>query len=120
MVPARGIGAHLGTCYSKKKDSLQSNITPYGEKFYSLIYWDKIWNLEGYLFEKSFTTENYRMDLWYSGNNGNIECVLDLRCTLLISGLFRHLRINIWFFDIHRVMKPVGRAKIPWNVKCFL
>ena len=30
------------------------------------------------------------------------------------------LRIKIWFFDIHRMMKPVGGAKIPWSAKRFL
>ena len=27
-----------------------------GNFFYQLIYWDKIWNLEGYIFEKFFAT----------------------------------------------------------------
>ena len=31
-----------------------------------------------------------------------------------------HLRIKIWFFDIHLVMNPVGGAKIPWSTKRFL
>ena len=31
-----------------------------------------------------------------------------------------HLRIKIWVFDVHQVMKPVGGAKIPWSVKRFL
>ena len=30
------------------------------------------------------------------------------------------LRIKVWFFDVHRVMKPVGGAKIPWSAKRFL
>ena len=31
-----------------------------------------------------------------------------------------YLRIKIWFFDVHPVMKPVGGAKIPWSAKRFL
>ena len=30
---------------------LKINITPYGE-FFLLTYWDEIWNLEGYIFQK--------------------------------------------------------------------
>ena len=31
-----------------------------------------------------------------------------------------YLRIKIWFFDVHRVVKPVGGAKIPWSTNRFL
>ena len=36
------------------ENDLKINITPYGEKFDQLSYWDKIWNLEGYIFLKVF------------------------------------------------------------------
>ena len=39
------------------------NITPYGDFFYYLTYWDKIQNLEGYIFEKCFTTYKNRHEL---------------------------------------------------------
>ena len=31
-----------------------------------------------------------------------------------------HLKIKIWFVDVHRVMKLVDGIKIPWSVKHFL
>ena len=34
----------------QKKKKGKFNITPYGDKFYYLTYWNKIKNLEGYIF----------------------------------------------------------------------
>ena len=31
---------------------------------------------------------------------------------VLSTSVKRYLRIEIWFFDVHRVMNPVGGAKI--------
>ena len=45
------------TIQKSKENSFKTNITPHGETFDLLIYWDKIWNLEGYIFEKLFNTE---------------------------------------------------------------
>ena len=53
---------------------LKISITPYGENFYKLTYWDKIWNLEGYSLRSFFPPKNYEMDVWLSGNNGKIVC----------------------------------------------
>ena len=39
-----------------QKKQRKFNITPYGESFYQLTYWDKILSLECYIFEKFFTT----------------------------------------------------------------
>ena len=38
------------------KKQREFNITPYRVKFYYLYYCDKMLNLEGYIFEKFFTT----------------------------------------------------------------
>ena len=40
----------------------------YGEKFSYLTYQDKIKNLEGYIFEKFFTTKNFGMNIRFSHN----------------------------------------------------
>ena len=74
-------------CLLQRKDSkltlhhmgnfLLFNLTSYGEFFCYSICRDKILNLEGYIFEKFFTTKK----LWdgLSGKNENIECALHLR-----------------------------------------
>ena len=31
-----------------------------------------------------------------------------------------HLRIKIWFFGVHQVIKPVGGAKIPYEAQSAL
>ena len=40
------------------------------------------------------------------------------KCIVVITVWF--LRVKIWFFDVHLVMKPVGGAKITWSAKRFL
>ena len=44
------------TALNNTKKQREFNITPYGENFYQLTYWEKIKNLEGYIFVKFFTT----------------------------------------------------------------
>ena len=45
----------------------------YGEKFYYLTYWENIWNQEGSIFFKVFSTEKLEDGLpFFWNDNGNI------------------------------------------------
>ena len=44
------------TAINNTKKQRKFNITSYGENVNQLTYWDKISNLEGYIFEKFFAT----------------------------------------------------------------
>ena len=49
---------------------------------------------------------------------GNTE--LGYFCLFMQKIHVSYLRIKIWFFDVHQMMKLVGGAKISWSKKCFL
>ena len=80
----------------------------------SLSAWRKLGSLATHWAQDPDQTGQMPRLIWVFA--GRIVTLLVLSCRS--SNRSSTVGNNIWFFDIHQVMKLVGGAKIPWTVSC--